>query len=153
MIWDIPSFRKRHRSIQSQQTAAQEGEDPKFDGDTPIFDSDFGDAGDGAHDDQDHALHPPALGEGDALDKIYSEANAEGPAGMVKLIAEPQKTEKITVNYAKTSKNVDVKALKHSMWRNLQPQLKPAPEKKDKKEKVSQTLWFTSLPSFLEASQ
>jgi hypothetical protein len=111
------------------------GEEAKFDSDTPIFDADYPDGGHiDDHDDGAHNANGDSLG----LDKIYSEANAgDTTAGMVKLIAEPQKTEKITVNYAQTSKNVDVKALKHTMWRSLQPHLKSSPkDKKAKKEKV-----------------
>jgi len=34
-------------------------------------------------------------------------------------IAEPRKVEKISINYARTAKIVDVKALKRNMWRQL----------------------------------
>lgn len=55
----------------------------------------------------------------DAADDDDHDYIIEPPAADLQLIAEPRKVEQIKINYAKTAKFVDVKALKEDIWREL----------------------------------
>ena len=73
-----------------------------------------GDGGFGCMDDFDDGMDMPMpLPADDGL------ASAAAETGDLALIAQPKKVEKISIDYAKNAKRVNVKQLKRSMWGEL----------------------------------
>ncbi|GAQ79827.1 Chromosome condensation complex Condensin subunit H [Klebsormidium nitens] len=89
---------------------------------------DFGDAGDfwGDDDDDNGAGGSPFVGGADWNAPDGPEDEADG------LVEQPRQVEKVDVNYARTSKQVDVKILKETLWTGLQ--CAPGQEEEDASE-------------------
>jgi len=107
-----PPHRNKRRKLNEEN---KENEEHHFDLDTPIDD---------VHNEFDALLNidlnapaptdVPALpgGTGPSSDPL-------GLGGPLKLIDAPPQMEKISVNYARVAKSVDVKALKHALWKAI----------------------------------
>ena len=78
------------------------------------FDGDGGDFGGGF--DGDDGFGGGFDGDGDAG---FDDPSADTPEGMVGLVAAPRRCEKIQVNYARQTKEVNVKELKCTLWENI----------------------------------
>ena len=78
------------------------------------FDGDGGDFGGGF--DGDDGFGGGFDGDGDAG---FDDTSADTPEGMDGLVAAPRRCEKIQVNYARQTKEVNVKELKCTLWENI----------------------------------
>jgi len=115
-----PLHRNKRRKLNEEN---KENEEHHFDLDTPIddvhddFDALFNKDNESlAHNSPpDPSLHPDMP---DAL-PMDTGTPSDPLRGPLKLIDAPPQLEKISINYARVSKSVDVKALKHSLWKEI----------------------------------